>query len=310
MIILYKIFEDTQTQKFEIPEQIRKYYVIEGNMSNSKNWKSTKYFQPFTLYDQYKESALGIRYVLISLDSNHIIPINMNDEHQRGFDVLYNVFYDKYKVPREKYISVCTWGNHYIYEMENEKERQEQVLSIKKFLEYGGNPKLQLHCDGGKESGYKKYIMTAEQFVLTEGRYETYMKKLVGGKEISNVGKQFIEILEEFNKLWLKYVDIKTNVGRTQYVENEIDELIDRLQTFIFHYEYTYKLVESVLYPFFDKLSKVKNNTEGIGKIMLSHNGIKNNVHILLKDPKNQDCKDFFWNVKKAKEEFDRLSVM
>lgn len=310
MIIEYKIFEQTQTQKFEIPEQIRKYYVIEGDMSNTKNWRSTKYFQPFTLYDKYKESALGIRYVLISLDSNHIIPINMNDEHQRGYDVLYNVFYDKYKVPREKYISVCTWGNHYIYEMESEKEREEQVLSIKKFLEYGGNPKLQLHCDGGKESGYKKYLMTAEQFIATDGRYETYKKKLVGGPEISIVGKGFIELLKEFNRLWLKYIDIKDNVGRTEYVEKEINEVIDTLQTFLFTNHYTYKLVEDVLYPFFDKLSKVQNDTEGIGKVMLSHNGIKNTVHILLKEPKNQECKDFFWNVKKAREEFDRLSSM
>lgn len=310
MITTYKIFEKTQNQKFEIPEQIRKYYIIEGDMSNTKNWRSTKYFMRFNLYDQFKESAKEIRYVLISLDSNHIIPINENDEHRTGYEVLHDVFYDKYKVPREKYISVCTWGTHYIYEIESEKERQEMVLSIKKFLDYGGNPKLQIHYNGGKDSDYKQYLLTAEQFIATEGRYENYMKELVGGKKISDVGKEFIGILKEFNDLWLKYIELTSNVGRTDYVEKEIYEVIDRLLSFIFHNKYTYKLVEKVLYPFFDKLSKSKNGIEEIGKNMLSHNGLKNTVHILLKDPKNQDCKDFFWNTKKAMEEFNKLSAM
>jgi hypothetical protein len=45
-----------------------------------------------------------------------------------------------------------------------------------------------------------------------------------------------------------------------------------------------------------------------IGETLFTHNGIKNYIHIKLKEPRNKEVKELFWNVKKARMEFDRLS--
>lgn len=308
MITSYKIFEDTQNQKFEIPEQIRKYYVTEGDMSNAKNWKSTKYFRPFTLRDQYKESALGIRYVLISTDTNHIIPINMNDEHHKGLDVLYDVFYEKYDVTEENYLPADSWRTSYIYNIDDEKERKDNLIVFQKFLDYGGNPKLKVHFEATVESDYKPYEMTVEQFLLTGGLYKDYMKKLVSGKEISPFGIDFIKILEELTVLWNKYVT------EAEYMKKEISDKIilsvDKLFTLVFMNRNNFDLIKELDDLFLGKLSKAKSkkDIEEIGSLLFSHNGIKNFIHIKLKDPKNKEVKKIFWNVNKAKIEFDRLS--
>jgi hypothetical protein len=305
MITNYKIFEETQIQKFEIPKQIKKFYIIEGDMSNAKNWKSTKYFNPFNLDEKYRKSALGIRYVLISTDTNHIIPINMNDEHHRGLDVLYDVFYDEYKVPQENYLPVDSWGTSYIYNIDNEKERNDNLIVFQKFLNYGGNPNAKIHFEATVESDYKPYEMTIEQFLITDGLYKNYMKKLVGGENISSVGKELIQIIEDFTNLWLKYTEISDRMGITKGIEKRIFELIETLQTFLFCNEHTYKFIEDISNQFYNNLSK--KDIEEIGKTMLSHDGLKNKIHIKLKNP-DKNVKTFFWNTEKAKEEFNRLS--
>lgn len=314
MITNYKIFEDTQIRKFEIPEQIRKYYVIEGDMSNSKNWKSTKYFQPFTLYDKYKESGLGIRYILISLNSNHIIPINMNDEHQTGYDVLYNVFYDKYKVPREKYISVCSWGNHYIWNMREEKQQQLQALT--KFLEYGGNPNLNVNIRGGN-SNEPDYEMTASAFVEFDGNLEEFKKKTISDGKISPKGEEFISFLSKLGQLWRDYTitereeeNEKRRELKMKKIGEQIIPITDDLYSFIFMNYRDSELLKEVYSKFYSKLKDAvdKLDVNKVGDVLFTHNGIKNFIHIQLKEPRNKYVKEFFWNVKKAKIEFDRLS--
>lgn len=312
MITNYKIFENTQTQKFEIPEQIRKYYIIEGDMSNSKNWKSTKYFTPFSLYDQYKESGLGIRYVLISLDSNHIIPINMNDEHRIGYEVLYDVFYDKYKVPHEKYVSICTWGNHYVWNLREQKK--EQVDALKKYLEYGGNPNLNVNVRTG--NGNEQYEIPASAFVEHEGNLEDFKKKILNEDKISPKGEQLISILSRLAQLWRDYIfneregDIRKSTTLKFRIAEQIVPIADKLHSFLLLNHRESPLLEDLYGKFAKKLESAIDdyNVDKIGDIIYTHNGLKNDIHIQLKQPRNKKVKDFFWNVKKAKEEFDKLS--
>lgn len=311
MITSYKIFENTQIHKFEIPEQIRKYYIIEGDMSNSKNWKSTKYFNPFTLRDEFKESGLGIRYILISLDSNHIIPINMNDEHQVGYDVLENVFYPDYKVPIENYISICSWGTHYIYHIENKEEREQQLLAFKKFLEYGGNSKNMIHFYGTEESKRNDYEMTVDEFLETEGSFKEFQTKIIKSGKISNNGEELIKILEKMTLLWEEYVTTDKE-RRKEYIQKQLFELAEDFDHFL--------LMKSNWDGFLNNTDinkhryKLKgaidsSNIEELGRILFSHNGIKNFIHMKMKDPKyKKQTKEFFWNVKKAISEFNRLS--
>ena len=315
IITSYKLFESTQTQKFEIPEQIRKYYVIEGDMSNSKNWKSTKYFSPFVLGDENKESGLGIRYVLISLDSNHIIPINMNDEHRIGYEVLYDVFYDKYKVPHEKYVSICTWGNHYVWNLSQEKK--EQVGAIKKYLDYGGNPDLIIHVRTGNSD--VQYDIPASGFVEFEGNLEEFKKKILNEDKISPKGEKLISILSRLSELWRDYMFNETEeeniIKQTKFkwnIEKEIVPAADSLYSFIIMNDREYPILKDLYDKFAKKLKTAIDdfNVDKIGDIVFTHNGLKNDIHIQLKQPNNKKMKDFFWNVKKARTEFDRLSSM
>ena len=306
MITKLKLFEQTQNQKFEIPEQIREYYIIDGDMSNTKNWKSTKYFLPFNSYEKYRESSLGIRYVLISLDSNHIIPINMNDEHQIGYDVLYSVFYDKYKVPRENYVSICTWGNHYL-----KNEFDDQFKAIKKFLDYGGDPNLNINIRGSNV-GEEDYEMPALAFIEHNGNFDEFKKKTVDNGKISPKGQELINFLSKLSELWTNYILAERDDSfiKKEYIGEQIVPLVDEFNTFIFMNDRNYKLLKDIYSKFSKKLKELIDsaNVDKIGEILFTHNGIKNYIHIKLKEPKNKEVKELFWNVKKARMEFDRLS--
>lgn len=304
MITTYKLFENNQIKNFSIPEQIEKFYIIEGDMSNTKNWKSTKYFNDFTLKDEYRESGKEIRYVLISLDSNHIIPINTNDEHQVGYDVLHGVFYPKYKVSYEDYISVCTWGTHYIYHLNEDKKKQ--LAAIQKFLDYGGDPDLNIRIYA-TISGEDDYEMSAQEFIDNKGDYHSYKKKIIESGEMSSNGKKFIKLIENFSELWLKYINFKS-------IRNEIitKKIVDKAeQIYFFFLKVNDQLIKELYSNFYKGLKKAiaLSDVEQIGLLVLGHNGIKNFVHIKLKKGKiNKEVINFFWNIKKAKKEFDRLS--
>ena len=311
MITKFKIFEDNQAQKFEIPEQIRKYYVIEGDMSNIRSWRTTKFFYKYVLTDDMKEESKYIRYVLISLDSNHIIPINMNDEHKVGYDVLWNVFYDKYKVPEENYVSICTWGNHYIYHIYDKEEKEQQLAAIKKYLEYGGDPKLKIHFYGTEESNRDDYEMTAEQFVQTEGSYKEFQKIMNSG-QLSDNGQILIDYLEKLSIHWTNYIKAEREVNdkKMEYIKKQFIQLSSELNTFIWRHDRLYSFLKDISSKFERKMNELNNKQDmnGLGMVLFSHSGLKNYIHIKLKEPRNKETKEFFWNVKKAKIEFDRLS--
>ena len=304
MITTYKLFEENQIKEFSIPEQIEKFYIIEGDMSNTKNWRTTKYFNEFTLRDEFKESAKQIRYVLISLDSNHIIPINTNDEHQVGYDVLHGVFYPKYKVPYENYVSVCTWGTHYIYHLKDDKKQQLDV--IQKFLDYGGDPNLNIRIYA-TVAGEDDYEMTAQEFIDNKGDYHLYKKKIIDSGEMSPNGKKFIKILEDFSKLWLNYINTKS--VRTEIIEKKIIDKAD--QMYFFFLRVNDQLMKELYSNFYKGLKNAiaLSDTKKIGDLFLEHNGIKNTIHIKLKKVvPGKDVVDFFWNTEKALKEFERLS--
>lgn len=308
MITKYKLYESENIQKFSIPKQLEKYYIIDGDMSNTKNWRSTKYFNKFTLKNDLIESAKYVRYVLISLDSNNIIPINMNDEHHVGYDVLYDVFYDKYKVTRENYVSVCSWGTHYIYHINDPVEKAEQIKVFEKFLDYGGNPKLKIHIYGTEESNRYDYEMTVEQFLKTEGSYKKFEKIYMKGN-ISEEGLQLIEILTNLKKQYNLYL----TSTRTDYIEKNITTLSTKLYKLIVDV-YFYKNNKIFQYLFRKFASDIDfnikaNNINKLQDLIFSHDGVENYIHIKLKE-KDTDAKEFFWDIKKALIEFNRLSSL
>ena len=237
----------------------------------------------------------------------------MNDEHRIGYEVLYDIFYDKYKVPIENYISICTWGNHYIYHIDESKEKDGQLKAIKKFLEYGGDPNLKIIFYGTEESKRNDYEMTAEEFILTEGSYKEFQTKVVNSGKISNKGQELINFLSKLTELWTNYILAERDDSfiKKEYIGKQIIPLAEEFTTFILMNDRNCKLLKDTYSKFYQKLkdSVESANVNKIGEILFTHNGIKNYIHIKLKEPRNKEVKELFWNVKKAKMEFDKLSI-
>lgn len=281
--------------KFIIPKQIESLYKIEGELANSRNWKA-KIVEANSAGKGIKKGMWDtVRYVMISLDSNNIIPIAISDEHHVGYDVL-GTFYSKYKVPREDYVSVCSWGNHYIYQ--NDKE--EQLKALKKYLELGGNPNLAVQY--ADDYSNKTHVGTAYGFVNSKG-----MLEIVPGK-IAPLGKKLITLWESIIVGLVKERDerifadcwklIELIEGNVYYffslIDGQVSEVMNDLKTKISGYE------------------KAKDY-DGLENYLLSFNGLKNQMHNNLRkkmDSGERDLIKLFGDVKLAKIEFDRLGTI
>ena len=57
-----------------------------------------------------------------------------------------------------------------------------------------------------------------------------------------------------------------------------------------------YKLLKDIYSKFSKKLKELIDsaNVDKIGEILFTHNGIKNYIHIKLKEPKNKEVKELF----------------
>ena len=118
-------------EQFIIPEKIQKNFEITGDMSNAKNWKA----KILAANSATKGQKIGqwdqVRYILIGLKTNNIIPIAIADEHRTGYDVLQEYYYKKKLVPKDDYISVCSWGNEYFYPENQEYTKQKLEAYIR-----------------------------------------------------------------------------------------------------------------------------------------------------------------------------------
>lgn len=128
---LYKL--SRSDVKFSIPPKIAKNFVISGNISNADNWKA-KIILGNSMSDDMKVGQMDdIGYIMISLDSNTIVPVARSDEHQMGYELLHH-YIEKNKIPDERYVAIYKDGHNYIYA----KQANEQKTALTKFRQYGG----------------------------------------------------------------------------------------------------------------------------------------------------------------------------
>jgi hypothetical protein len=139
MSILKYLKEAIAKQKFIIPAKIAANFKIVGGLENYKNWKAKVLMANSGGKKGIWESP---RYVMISLDSNNIIPIAMSDEHQTGYDLLFEYYYDKKLIKQENYVSIDGDGTTYLYgspgDTDNLKHDAKKIEAFKKWLSYGG----------------------------------------------------------------------------------------------------------------------------------------------------------------------------
>jgi hypothetical protein len=318
------IFPDKPTDKatFEIPVQIKSLYEISGDFSNVGNWKGkmmnkfnmTYFSEHYTKGKTEKQifdlqSKIG--YVMISVDSNHIIPITRQDEHQIGYEVLHDVYYKKYKVPQENYTSVYTIGNNSAYYPRPEQRTgyNDFIKAIQKFLDYGGYKNNLIYIVDSSFVSGKTCLMSAEEFVKYNGEYDNAIKS----GNISYIGKQIIQKLTELSQMFSRWhLDETKNPARLQVLYDKSYSL----RMWLFHVKRVTRKVEDLINDSYNQLrnsfksdelltpDKIKN----IEYAIFSFGAIKNVLHKNLKE-NNPDLLPLFFNTQEAFEGFNRINL-
>lgn len=276
---------------FKIPEKIKKNYKVSGSLDNTKNWKAK-----VLLANSGGEVGKWdkVDYVLISLNSNNIVPVARADEHQEGME-LENYLINNNLISDEEYIPMSTIRHDYF-----RKSSIPTYLKIyKKALDYGIDPEFQVE---DYDSGY---VTTIKDFIDNKGEYIDYTKS----EKLPPLGQKIIDFFETVANDYKKMVT--KNVVRDKEIEDLFYYVLNNIKIFD-----TYDL--SFADYKFDQIKKqiedadVKHDWEKLGEIMFSHDGLKNKIHIALK--KNKDSFDekrmnaIFGSRERGIKELNRLS--
>jgi hypothetical protein len=316
-------FKESIKEKFNIPIKIQSNFNIEGGLNNYKNWKVKVLLANSAGEGVKKGQWESPRYVMISLDSNNIIPIAISDEHQTGYDLLYEYYYKKKLIKQENYISIDGNGTTFLYgrpgDIDNLKNDAEKVEAFKKWLSYGGE-------NQPVKAGYGGYIGDMEDVIERKGNIEVIKGKL------SKPGQKIINILEKLAKEYAKFLSMEKKFYEpsdedVENFNNDTYELIkdirkpngpyDGLMSYGKEKKFlTLNKVEQMLkkIPF---LQKEHNYYHGFADLLFTFNGVKNLIHnrlrVMSKMDKIPDYGDdskyvaLFGDVELALREFERL---
>lgn len=303
MITFKSILSESSTVKFTIPEKLIPYLDISGNLSNVKKWKSK-----IILNNNDHGKKIGdfdsVGYILIAINSNNIIPVTRSDEHQIGLELLDELEH-KRLIDSEPYISVFSIGNNYIYGQNstNIKDIEKNIIAYRKFRSYGGN-NLPVNVRSGK------YDVTIDMdtYIELEGNIDNYIGKFKLENKIAPAGKEIINGFENVAKLYKKYIELQGKKEQFDVIK-KFRKAIEDLNTIILltRIDYNSKLKDA-FYNTYKQIEKKLNLTDfnAIGEILFSHNGLKNTIHMALKN-NDKDLENIFGSTKKAVEEFNRL---
>ena len=323
-----KLENGGSVSKFTIPKEIQHLYKIEGDFSNIDEWSGeiVNYFSVEHFNDHYRKGKTGeqikedesrIGYVMISLDSNNIIPITRYDEHQTGYEALDEYYYDKYHVKQENYISIFVLG-HQIFYYPNRYDNnrigyEDHIKAMQKYIEYGGDKNNEIViADHTGNDDNNSAMMTAEEFIKYNGEIK---EAIAQSRDVSYFGNKLIEDLTEISDMFSQYhlEPIKQN-------EKYIRRLYEKCDNFAFLLSNLKnnlpKSTNTILSKSYDKLSdllyknKDKDITpaiiEQIEQAMFSFSGVKNVLHINLKQG-NKDLAKIFFNNDEALKLFNQI---
>lgn len=189
---------ETVLASFKLPDGVpEENFLITNSFADTNKWKAK-----IMLDNSHgkgtpnKGSLQSIGYVMISTKDNTIIPIARNDEHRMGYEVMHDIYREKYKVEVGGYFSFCVISKNYVFE---EKEIPKFILAGTKFLSYGGNPNATVYINYGDHRGLE---CTISDFVSNQGNVET-ISKLSMTKANSKADK-FLELWQNLANVFKK----------------------------------------------------------------------------------------------------------
>lgn len=302
--------------QFKIPPSLVRYYKIDDNIRNSKNWQGKIIVLNNRGSDGKKVGSWDeVRYIAIDLNSNYIVPIPIHSEHQTGYDLLWELK-DKKLLPKGNWITVDSWGNNYIYD--SEEHSQNMLKALKKFLEYGGDK------NGRVQGMGSDYLGTIEDFIKRDGNIE------VRKGELAKLGRDIVDSLEYLAKEYLRIDKIKSAhktpregdiidlATSCKHLLNQFLDYNGYNQTLGVNYNDKFKKYLSD-----DKIKKwikdienyeIKLDYIGITQVIFSVNGLKNNLHECLKIAKTlggyerRGFDSIFGDIETGINEFNRIA--
>lgn len=304
------LFEKFESKKWEIPPKLIPYQDIKGGFENIDEWK-TKIILCNSGGEGDKVGKWDeVGYVGISYtDDNLIVPIARADEHQAGYELLEHLYFKKI-IPHEKFKSVWTGNStNYIWSYDEEGYKN-YYIAYKKFLEYGGrNTALLIRY----EENYRGQEMELdlETFVKNEGDLSKLKNYIKDSGKYSDDGKELIEFFqflsyklsdyhnpkppEYYKNRWNKSATSPKDIA--DYIHREIKTL-NKI-----------KFMNALYYK--NELIKAANKFDvaKIEQLIYSHNGLKNEIHMMLRK-KDKKLKPFFGNLDIALQRFNQLSAM
>lgn len=288
--------------KFIIPKKLQKYQDIDGDISNVKDWR-TQIILNNSNSGLKKGEYDKVGYIMINTKTSDIIPIARSDEHHRGEDLLYH-FFEKKLIDNVNYVPIFSIGNNYFYKNDydikrEEKELKEYLIVVKNFLNYGGK-NLPLNI-----IGRKNYKINFELFVKLNGNFESIKEYVENFGELSDDAESLIAYLEKIALMCRTY-----RLGEDKKITPKY--ILDKADTYFNGY---YKILSKI--KFMDTFRIQRNIDKAIvtfdldllEQTLFTHNGLKNTIHIMLKE-KNEKLKPFFGNIDIALEKFNQLSAI
>lgn len=300
MITKFKIFEKN-SDSFTIPEKMQEYYKIVGDISNVSEWKAKIILNNNNGRNLKIGNYDDVGYIMINYNNSNIIPIARSDEHQRGEELLYHL-YSKKLISDINYTPIFYGNNYFHYDGVNDKQIQKDLISVKKYLEYGGkNTNLTINW---------KYKLDLNTFIKLDGDINNIEKYINDKGQLTDDAEYFISYLEKIAWLLRKRQELIFN----SVVVSSAAENISKKEI-MKNAEYLIEYINNIDFMDTHKFNKAINkaiimfDVNLLADILFYHNGLKNEIHMLLKkkDPK---LKKFFGNLDLALSKFDNLSAI
>lgn len=260
------------TADFTIPKRIAKYYHISGSLRNVDQWEA-QIILGNSLSD-YKGLKIGdwedIGYVMVSVDSNIIIPVSRSDEHQNGYELLY-YFLEKGWIPDENYFPINPSGNNYV----NPKAKEKAIIAFEKFRSYGGR-NLPVQNTQTRDN----MRVNIDTYIKLNGDVRYEKNKLADG------GKQLLKMFIDTEQLYRQYRQKSEKGMRTDMIEKKIYKNLYAILNFCRKEWYYTDFNEDTIKNYEDRIIDFEGESKLQSAIVLifGQYGLKKAIHNQLRD--------------------------
>ena len=268
---------------------------FEGTLAGASSWQA----KVILANNGGKKGAWdNVGYVLVNPKTGVIVPVARNDEHQTGYELLYHYQRTKAVSNAAGFTSIYSHGRTYAY-FTDPKEGPRYMEAFKFWLDNGGDDLIVTDWQ------------TSRMGTISAWLKGTPLKKAPKGK-LAPGGAGWIRALEALTQAYVTAVEKQ---DKNILTSSDIDLVIglaekvnDACEAWAFWDGSTTKAIEE---------AREENSINKIGSGFLGHDGVKNDVHITLKEIISGEntsrsnvgkYESFFGDLNKANEELIRLA--